>query len=165
VCYYDGRLGGYGPCKYRPVTFVRRLDVGGEAPPAHLQDADEEQGVDPEHAVRHGEAPDPGRPPARVAEVERARPGVDPCGALDGQVRQDPVHRGERAPSARQQQAREAPDADEATRHAEVVEAEVVVALEPGDVQPVVQDAADPADLQQAHGPQRPAVLRPGKRV
>jgi hypothetical protein len=27
------------------------------------------------------------------------------------------------------------------------------------------QDAADPADLQQAHGPQRPAVLGPGERV
>jgi hypothetical protein len=46
----------------------------------------------------------------------------------------DPVRRGERSPGARQQQAREAPDDDEATRHAEVVEAEVVVALEPGDV-------------------------------
>jgi hypothetical protein len=49
------------------------LYVGGEAPPAHLQDADE--GVDPEHAVRHGDFPDPGGPPARVAE-SRTCPGT-----------------------------------------------------------------------------------------
>ena len=150
-----------------PVPRVRR--AGGVAPAAHLQDAEEEQRVDRRHPGRHGGAArcPGGGAPAGVAEVEGARerayPGVDPGGALDGEVGHDPVPRGE-GPSpavavAAEQEVREPGHADDAPRHAEVVEAEVVVAVEPWEVEPVVEHAADAADLEEAHGPQRPPAL------
>ena len=146
------------------VSLIRGRGIRRMTPLAHLQYSDEKKRVNSKKSRRKCDAPYLLSALCGIAEVVCVWKGlqmaVESYGTLNCKVRQDPITRCEwsRIP---QEAINETPNTNFLPCDIVVIKPKVVIFLQPGNVQPVINNHSYTTQLQQTYGLQGFAILRP----
>lgn len=149
-----------------PVAFVRRKHIWRMTPLAHLKHSNEKQRVYPKYAGRDRETKQLCCTPCSIAEIicirECPQLTVNSRCALDCKVREDPISWREWSCIA-QKTIYQTRNTNLPPRHVEVIEPKIVVSLQPGNVQPIINNYSYAAELKQTYRFHGSPIFRPNK--